>query len=69
MPWNRVLRFTDPLPCQAAVQAADVQILPTKSGDFQVEMTQIGMNRLWMQRFHELAKNRLDKPAALAVIA
>jgi hypothetical protein len=52
MPRNRVLRFTDPLPCQAAVQASDVEILPTKSGDFQVEIMQIGMNRLWMQRFH-----------------
>jgi AraC-like DNA-binding protein len=52
MPWNRVLRFTDPLPCQAAVQGSDVEILPTKSGDFQLEITQIGMDRLWMQRFH-----------------
>ena len=51
MPWNRVPRFTDPLPCQAAVQGFDVEILPTKSGDFQAEITQIGMNRLWMQRF------------------
>jgi AraC-like DNA-binding protein len=52
MPWNRVLRFADPLPCQAAVQGSDVKILPTKTGDFQTEITQIGMNRLWMQRFH-----------------
>jgi hypothetical protein len=52
MPWSRVLRFTDPLPCQAAVQGSDVEILPTKSGDFQLEITQIGMDRLWMQRFH-----------------
>jgi AraC-like DNA-binding protein len=52
MPWSRILSFSDPLPCQAAVQAADVQIFPTAKGDFQVEMTQIGMSRLWMQRFH-----------------
>jgi hypothetical protein len=52
MPWNRVLRFADPLPCEAAVQGSDVEILPTKSGDFQTEIAQIGMNRLWMQRFH-----------------
>jgi len=50
MPWNRVLRFTDPLPCQPAVQASDVEILPTMRGDLQLEITQIGMNRLWMQR-------------------
>jgi len=41
--WNRVPGFADPLPCAAAVQ---VLILPTKSGDFQVENAQIGMNRL-----------------------
>jgi hypothetical protein len=46
MPWNRVPGFTDPLPCAAAVQGSDVEILPTKSGDFQVENAQIGMNRL-----------------------
>jgi AraC-like DNA-binding protein len=52
MPWARVLKFTDPLPCQAAIQASDVEILPTTRGDFQAEITQIGMNCLWMQRFH-----------------
>ena len=52
MPWNRVLNFTDPLPCQAAITGSDVEILPTAKGSFQVEITQIGMNRLWMQRFH-----------------
>jgi AraC-like DNA-binding protein len=50
MPWNRVVRFTDPLECR--VQAADVEIFPTKRGSFQLEITQIGMNRLWMQRFY-----------------
>jgi AraC-like DNA-binding protein len=52
MPWARVLKFTDPLPCQAAVQTTDVEILPITRGDFWAEITQIGMNRLWMQRFH-----------------
>ncbi|WP_407174890.1 hypothetical protein [Bradyrhizobium sp. STM 3562] len=51
MPWSRVLSFTDPLACQAAVQAGDVEILPTARGRFHVEMTQIGMDKLWMQRF------------------
>ena len=50
MPWNRVVRFTDPLECR--IQAADVEIFPTEKGHFQLEITQIGMNRLWMQRFH-----------------
>jgi hypothetical protein len=54
MPWNRVLSFTDPVPCQAAIQACDVEILPTTRGSFHAEITQIGMNKLWMQRFDEL---------------
>jgi AraC-like DNA-binding protein len=51
MPWCRILNFTDPLPCQAAVQAGDVEILPTKRGKFHAEMVQIGMDKVWMQRF------------------
>jgi AraC-like DNA-binding protein len=53
MPWSNVLSFTDPLPCQAAIQAADVEIFPIAKGDFRAELTKIGMNRLWMQRFHQ----------------
>jgi AraC-like DNA-binding protein len=52
MPWSRVLTFTDPLPCQAAILSADVEILPTTSEEFQVEVTQVGADRLWMQRIH-----------------
>jgi AraC-like DNA-binding protein len=52
MPWSRVLTFTDPLACQAAIQAGQVEMLPTTTGSFHVEMTQVGMNKLWMQRFH-----------------
>jgi AraC-like DNA-binding protein len=52
VPWSRVLAFDDPFPCQAAIQAADVEIFPTAKGSFGAEITQIGMNRLWMQRFH-----------------
>jgi len=51
MPWSRVVRFTDPLACQAAIQSADVEILPTTTGDFQVEITQVEMHRLCVQRF------------------
>lgn len=51
MPWSRVLRFTDPFECQLAVQAGQAEILPTTRGHFHVEMTQIGMNKVWMQRF------------------
>jgi AraC-like DNA-binding protein len=51
MPWSRVLTFTDPLPCQQAIQNADAEILPTAKGSFHAGITQIGMNRLWLQRF------------------
>jgi AraC-like DNA-binding protein len=52
MPWSRVLSFTDPLPFQAAVQAGEVEILPTARGSFHIGMTQIGIETVWMQRFH-----------------
>jgi AraC-like DNA-binding protein len=53
MPWSNVLSFTDPLPCQAAIQGADVEFFPTAKGEFRAELTKIGMNRLWMLRFHQ----------------
>jgi len=51
MPWCGVQEFTDPEACQAAVQGSDVKLLPTKRGSFHAEITRIGMNKLWMQRF------------------
>ena len=51
MSWARVLRFSDPFPCQAAVQATDVEIIPTTKGDFWAQITQLRMSKLWMQRF------------------
>jgi AraC-like DNA-binding protein len=53
MPWSRVLSFTDPYCCQVAIQAADVELYPTTRGHFHADLTQIGLNRLWMQRFHQ----------------
>jgi AraC-like DNA-binding protein len=53
MPWSKVLSFTDPFPYQAAIRAADVELFPTAKGEFRAELTQINLNHLWMQRFHE----------------
>ncbi len=53
MPWSKVLSFTDPLPYQEAIQAADVELFPTARGEFRAELTQIRMHKLWMQRFEE----------------
>ena len=53
MPWSKVLSFTDPFPYQAAIRASDVELYPTTRGEFRAELTQINLNQLWMQRFHE----------------
>jgi AraC-like DNA-binding protein len=53
MPWSRVLGFTDPCAYQSAIRAADVELYPTSRGEFRAELTQINLNQLWMQRFHE----------------
>jgi AraC-like DNA-binding protein len=53
MPGSRVLTFADPFPYQAAVRAADVEIVPTARGKFYAELTQITFNQLWMQRFRQ----------------
>ena len=53
MPWTRVLKFDDPYICQTAIQAAEVEIYPTAKGKFHSDITQIGLNQLWMQRFHQ----------------
>ncbi|KRQ14661.1 AraC family transcriptional regulator [Bradyrhizobium manausense] len=52
MHWSRVLRFADPQASQAAVQGGQVEIVPMARGRFDVEMTQIGIDRVWMQRFN-----------------
>jgi len=53
MPWNKVVRFDDPLACQAALQStAQAEVLPTTKGTFHVEATQIGMDTLRLQHFH-----------------
>ena len=51
MAWSRVLCFTDPLACQAAFPYSDTEVLPTTK-DFRIEMTQVAMSRLWLQRTH-----------------
>jgi AraC-like DNA-binding protein len=52
MVWSKNLTFTDPFLCQLAIQGSDTDLLPTAKGDFDAEITQVRMNRLWMQRFH-----------------
>jgi AraC-like DNA-binding protein len=62
MPWSRVVNFSDPLELQAALQStAQAEILPTVRGRFQAAATQIGMDRLRMQRF------QIDLPQIVTV--
>ncbi len=53
MAWSRVLAFTDPSHYQAAIRAGNWDVYPTKRGQFRGELTQINLNQLWMQRFHQ----------------
>src|SRR5262245_17026089 len=62
MAWSRVATFTDPLSCQAAILSADVEILPTTNENFQVEITQVGANRLWTEHF------RVASPQVCSVV-
>jgi AraC-like DNA-binding protein len=49
--WSRVFSFSDPSQCKAVVWSADIEIFPTVRGCFHAKMTQIGMNRLFVQRY------------------
>jgi AraC-like DNA-binding protein len=52
MALSRVVSLTDPSACKAVIPFAEVTLFPTARGNFHAEITQIGMKRLWIQRFH-----------------
>lgn len=52
MTWVKTYALSDPLCYQTAIQAATVEFWPTSGGKFYGELTQIRMNKLWMQRFY-----------------
>jgi AraC-like DNA-binding protein len=49
---SSVFSFDDPSACQAVFPSADVQLFPTAKGSFHAEVTQIGMNGIWVHRIH-----------------
>jgi hypothetical protein len=49
VPSSRTLTFSDPFPYQKTLRLADVELLPTTKGDFRAELTQINLDKLWMQ--------------------
>ena len=57
MPSSRTLNFSDPFPYQKALRLADVELLPTKKGEFRGELTQITFDKVWMQHGTESLPN------------
>ena len=51
--WSKCLSFADPFLYQAAIRAADLELFPTARGEFRAELTQICLNKLWMQHAYE----------------
>src|SRR5260370_15436057 len=50
MPQSRVFAFADADSYRIAFRAAEVSMLVKSNGAFHAELTQIDLNRLWMQR-------------------
>ena len=53
MPHSRLLTFDDPYAYQAAVRAAEVELLVTGKGRFDAELAQIDLDHLWMQQGYD----------------
>ena len=53
MPQSRLLTFDDPYAYQAAVRAAEVEVLVTGKGKFDAELVQIDLDHLWMQHGYD----------------
>jgi hypothetical protein len=52
MAFSRVFSFDDPSACQLIFPSADVELFPTTKGNFHADVTQVGMNGIWMHRIH-----------------
>jgi AraC-like DNA-binding protein len=50
---SKVLAFTDPFTYQKALRISDIELFPTEKGQFAAELTQIDLDRLWMQAGRE----------------
>jgi AraC-like DNA-binding protein len=53
MPHSRLLAFDDPYAYQAAVRAAEVEVLVTDKGRFEAALVQIDLDHLWMQQGYD----------------
>lgn len=52
MVFSKILSFFDPSACQEIFPSADVELFPTARGNFRADITQIGMNEIWLHRIH-----------------
>ena len=50
---SQILAFDDPCEYMAAIRAADVEMIPTRAGNFSGELMQMNLHRLWLQRGRE----------------
>lgn len=50
---SRVLAFDDPDEYMSAIRAAQVEVIPTRTGTFHGELMQMNLPRLWLQRGSE----------------
>src|SRR5215813_9465539 len=52
MALSRIFKLDDPSACEAVFPSVDVELFPIAKGNFHAEITQVGMNRLWVHRIH-----------------
>jgi AraC-like DNA-binding protein len=45
------MRIEDALLCPSAVQGCEINVFPTKRGELDLSIEQMGLNRLWMSRY------------------
>src|ERR1700760_323003 len=53
MPASTILRFTDPFEHERSVLNSEIKLLLTAPGDYQGQLTRIGLHQLFMQRGRE----------------
>jgi AraC-like DNA-binding protein len=68
---SRVFTFDDPHRFQASLRAGDYEVLANSRSGFDVELTRIDLDRLWMQATHNgtpFVLNSANDPARLPIL-
>jgi AraC-like DNA-binding protein len=53
MPWSATFTFNDPISYQSAFRAAEVEVFVTEEGSFHAQLTQIDLERVWIEHGRE----------------